>query len=167
LRVSPQGDAGGALKGEAVNAGTDGGEGEGLQAIILGQNQAVAVTAGQQLVLMLLPPLPGWSDGVNDMSGWQPIALGHFCLTGGAALLVAACVQKFRASRAVDGAGDPAAAKQVAIGGIDDCIDSQMGDVILNDFNNLLSYGLSPQRKICTVGLIYRPIYEKIAALAI
>ena len=42
------------------------------------QGQAIAVTTGQQLILITLSALPNWAYGVNDPSGRQIISLGNF-----------------------------------------------------------------------------------------
>ena len=75
---------------------------------------------------------PYRSHGVNDIARGQSITLGQFGLTGGATAQAPAFLQQSAPRGAMDGAVHAAAAQQRIIGGIDDGIHSQLGDVRLH-----------------------------------
>ena len=66
---------------------------------------------------------------MNHVPCRQSITPGDFSVAGLAATKRAAFREKLRAGRAMDRAIDAAAAEQGAIGGVDDCIHAQRGDI--------------------------------------
>ena len=88
---------------------------------------------------------PDGADGVDDIAGRQAVAPGDFRLAGRAAVQRAALFQQIGTGRAMDGTIDAAAAQQRFIGGVDDGVQSQRGDVDLTDFDTVHdSYPLTP-----------------------
>src|SRR5438067_2380068 len=117
------------VPGKTIDPGRDGGDGNRLKPLLAGDCQAGAVAAGQDVRFACIAAAPYRTDRMNDMPGRQPIAAGQPCLSRRAATDPAAFGEEFRAGGAVNRAIDPAAAKQRRIGGIDDRIDRQPGDI--------------------------------------
>ena len=88
-----------------------------------------AVARRQRSNLALIAAVPDGTDGMNNMSRWQPIRFGDFSVAGNAATERAAFGQQFRPCRAMYGAIDAAAAKQPGIYGVDDGVNAQRRDV--------------------------------------
>ena len=121
----------------AVNAATDRRECDGLQVVGDGEAEAVAIAAGQSLRLAVVAVAVTWADGVNDVAGFQAVAVGEAGLAGGAAADCAALAQQVRAGGAVDGAVDASSAEQGLVGGVDDGVDREGGDVGLLDVDTV------------------------------
>jgi len=66
----------------------------------------------------------------------QPVAAGNLGVAGGAAIQCSAFGQQLGTGCAVNGAIDTTAAEQRIVGGIDDCVHLQCGDVVGNNVNN-------------------------------
>lgn len=122
------------IYGEPIDAATDGWEGESPQAVLSSHFETRNIATGEEFALSAISTVPHWADGVNDMGGGETIALGEFCLAGLAAAKQAAFVEKFRSGSAVNRSVNAATAEQGAVGGVDDGIDGQGGDV---GFENL------------------------------
>ena len=67
--------------------------------------------------------VPHGTDGVDDPAGRQLVTLGHLGVAGMTAAKRSAFAQQLGAGRAMDRAVHAAAAKERAIGGIDDHVD--------------------------------------------
>ena len=87
------------------------------------------IAGGQCCVLALAAAMPDRSDSMNDMPRREPVTLRYFGLAGGAAAEAAAFGQKLRAGGTMDGAVDAPAAEQRCIGGVDDGVNAQGGDI--------------------------------------
>ena len=95
-------NAGRTVRREAVNAGGNGREGDGAEAVLPREREAVAVAGGEQRVLG--PGVaPDGSDRVDDMARGQPVAGGDARLAGRAAAERPAFRQQFGPGSAVNG----------------------------------------------------------------
>jgi hypothetical protein len=135
-------DGGGAVGWETVDAGADGREGDGLHVVVAGELHAAAVAACELGVLGVFGGFAAAFDapdgpyGVEDPFGAKVEAWcgdGFSGGTGGERLgggeeLGFAC-------GAVDGAVDASAAFELLVGGVDDGVDVQRGDVAAMDFD--------------------------------
>ena len=128
------GDLGGEIFGVAVDSGADGGEGDGLAMVGGGQFQAAAVAAGELGGFSLMASVPDWADGVKDELGRETEAEGGFGVSGVAAVELAAGLEEVRAGGAVDGSVNSSASEEGVIGGVDDSVDGEAGDVSEVDF---------------------------------
>ena len=93
------------------------------------QRSAVARSEG----LGSSPCFPPWddgADGVNDESGWKPLALGDLRVAG---LQVAQgpwlSTEQLRAGGSMDGFIDAAAAELRRVGRVHDDVDGEFGDI--------------------------------------
>ena len=77
---------------------------------------------------------------MDDVPRGQAVALGDLGVAGLAAVQRAALFQKLRAGRAMDRAIDAAAAQQAFVGGVDDRIDVEPGDVAFDDLEAAMAY---------------------------
>ena len=123
------GNFGGQWFGEAVDAGADGGEGDGVAFVLGREIQAAAVAACEEGGLVLGAVAPDWANGVEDEFGGKAEAGSDFRVAGLAAVEMAAGFEKLRAGGAVDGSVYASAAEQRGVGGVDDGIDGELGDV--------------------------------------
>src|ERR1035437_2009646 len=117
------------LRRVAVDAAADRREGDAARAVRERQSQALAVAGGEQFGLALGAALPYRSDGVNDVFGREAVAARDLGAPGGAAPQRAALGEQFRSGGAVDRAVHAAAAQERVVGGVDDGIYRQSGDV--------------------------------------
>ena len=111
------------------------------------------VTTRKRVVFTLAAAAPDRTDSMDHTPCRQPIAPGDFGVAGFAATQRAAFCQQLRSRRAVDRAVDATAAKQRGVGGVDNGIDMQAGDVGDDD--------LEPRR----AELARRPVQAEAAAL--
>jgi hypothetical protein len=140
------GHLGGVGAGVAVDAGADAAKGHGPDAVLGGEGQASVVARREQRPGPLgARSVVDGTDGVDDVLGRQPVALGQLGIARGAAdaAVGGAGVEvlgepgargpELPAGGAVDGAVDAAAAHQGGLGGVDDGLDGQGGDVGAQD----------------------------------
>jgi hypothetical protein len=111
------------------------------------------VTGCKRVIFTLSAAAPDRTDSMDHMPRRQPITPGDFGAAGFAAAERAAFCQQLRSRRAVDGAIDATAAEQRRVGGVDNGIDAQAGDVGDDDFQ--------PRR----AELARRPVQAEAAAL--
>jgi hypothetical protein len=83
----------------------------------------------------MLTITPDRPDGMEYISARQTIALRNLGVTGFAAAQPGAFLQQTRSGGPVDGAVHPASTQQRVVGGIDNGINRQCGDIGLNDFD--------------------------------
>jgi hypothetical protein len=114
---------------KSVDAGGDRRKSDRCEGVALAQLDGAAIAGGQCIVLTVATAMPYRPDGMNDMPGRKPVTFGDFGIAGGAAAEAAAFGQKLRSGGAMDGAIDAAAAEQRFIGGVDDGVNAQGGDV--------------------------------------
>src|ERR687898_255961 len=98
------------------------------------QRQRAAIAGSKQFFLVGFAAAPHRPDGVDHMPGFQLVAASDFGLPGLGAAEGSAFGQQFRSGSAMNRAVDATAAQEAAVGGIDDGIDVQGGDVGNNDF---------------------------------
>jgi hypothetical protein len=87
------------------------------------------VAGGECSIFTLAAAVPDRTDSMNHMPRRQPITSGDLGVAGAAAVERPAFRQQLRSGRAMNGAIHPATAKQRAVGGVDNGIDAQAGDV--------------------------------------
>ena len=91
--------------------------------------EALPVATLQQRGFVAVAAAPDWTDGVDNVAGFQTIAAGDFRLAGGATAQGPALRQQIGAGGAMNGAVHTAATQQRRVGGIHDGIDIERGDV--------------------------------------
>ena len=127
-------DLGGAIGGKAIDAGGNRGKGNRSQAVRLAQLDGAGVARRQRFIFAAAAAIPDRTDGVNDMPRRQPISPGNLGIAGLAAMEGAAFGEQLGPRRAMDRAIDAAPAEQGRIGGVDDGVNAQGGDVGDDDF---------------------------------
>lgn len=134
-----EGDGGSLGFGITVDSGADAREGDGVQLILYGKPEAIAVAGGQQEAFALMSPAPDGSDRVDHVSGRQTVAFGDLSFPGITSVEGAAFGKQFRTGSPMDGAVDTSASEQTVVGGIDNSIHFQAGDVSAQDFETVIS----------------------------
>jgi hypothetical protein len=82
----------------------------------------------------LTAAVPDRSNGVDDMPGGKPITLRDLGIAGSAAAQRTALGKQFGSGGAMDRAIDTASTEEGRIGGVDDGVNAQDGDVGNDDF---------------------------------
>ena len=125
----------------------------------LAQFDRAGIARCQCVIFALTSAVPDRSDRMNDMASRQAIARGQLRIAGLAAMQPAALGKQFRPGGAMDRPIDPtAAAKQRAIGGVDDGIDAQRGDVGDDDFQPRRAELADRQTQAEAAALIVTPL---------
>ena len=101
------------------------------------ERERVAVAIGEQPILAALAAAPDGAHGVDHVARRQTEARRDLGLSRLAAAELGARRAELRSGGAVDGAVDAAAAEQALIGGVDDGVDVERGDVALDDVDAL------------------------------
>ncbi len=122
--------------GVAIDTGADAGEGDAPDTMLHRQLQGMSVATFQQGRLSSLSPLPDGTNGVDDIMGRQIKAAGDLRLTSGASTEWTAGLQQRRSGRAMDRPIHPSPTKQGVVGGIDDCLDLELGDIAVLDLDH-------------------------------
>jgi hypothetical protein len=94
-----------------------------------GQIERRPVTAGEHRLFVCGAAVPHRADRVDDVLCLQLMAVGDLGAAGGAAAERATFLQQSRPGGAMDGAVHAAAAEQRAVGGVDDRVNVERGDV--------------------------------------
>ncbi len=102
-----------------------------------GEGQTVSVAVSKQPVLVLRASAPNRADGVNDVAGRKPKARRDLCLPRLAAAEFGASTGELRTGGMVDRAADTSAGGKHGVGGVDDSVDVEPGDVAFDDLNAL------------------------------
>ena len=136
LEYGIHGNCGRLFDGVAVHATADRRKGNTVNIIFISQLHAALVTAFEQVGLFFVAAVPHRPDRVDHVFRRQPVAAGNPGVAGGAAIQCSAFGQQFGTGCAVNGAIDTAAAEQRIVGGIDDRVYLQCGDVVGNNVNN-------------------------------
>jgi len=133
-------DLGALVEGESRDAGADGGEGDGGEAVFFREFEAGPDASGEGV---------GGGDasktqagGMEDISGGQPACGGNGCVADPDGADPVAFFLNSGSAFAGDGPGQAAAEDQIIIGGIDDGVDGAGGDVALFDENPVHVYPL-------------------------
>ena len=113
----------------AIDAGADGREGNRAHLVEFGELHGVSVAIRQQPGFMMIPALPDGADRVDDPFRCQPEARRDAGLAGRAAVELPGTCQQLGSCCAVYGTIDTAAAEQAVVGGIDDGVRPEPGDV--------------------------------------
>src|SRR5574337_868389 len=130
-----QGDQGGFRRRVAIDPATDRREGDARHTVLHGQLEAGAVAGGQLLGFLCVPAVPYRAHGVDDPAGSQVEARSDAGFAGRTAAQACAVRPQAWARGAVYGAIHAAAAQKAGVGGIDDGIDGETGDVSLPEGN--------------------------------
>lgn len=117
------------LDGIAIDTGADGRKCNGPQPELAGKLDGIPIAGRQQFRLAVGSAAPDGPHRVNDVLCREAIALGALGLAGLAAAQESAFMEQLRPCSAVDGAIDTAAAQKRGIGGIDDGVHLQQGDI--------------------------------------
>ena len=99
-----------------------------------GDFERSAIAGGKQRLLIAPAARPNRPDRVNDMAGLELESRRDFRVARWAAAELPAGLKELRPGRAVNRAIDPAAARELGIGGVDDRIDVERRDVGDEDF---------------------------------
>ena len=111
-----------------VHPGGDGRERNGADVGGFCQLHAVPIAPFQKGVVV--HPVDG-TNGVEHISGREPVALCQLGFAGLAPTQTPALRQQLRASRPVNGAVNPATAQKGLVGGVDDAVYLQFGDILI------------------------------------
>jgi hypothetical protein len=115
--------------------------------VINGQLQAVAITAGEEIVFVRAATLPDRPHGMNHIPSRQIEPFRNPGLSRGAAIQFTAGFQQFGTSGPMNGSIHTAAAKKLLIGGINNRLNFKSRDVTLNNFY-LFHYHNSSHRAV-------------------
>src|SRR3954453_2368821 len=124
----------GAIGREAIDAGGNGGKGNGGKVVGRAKLDAWAIARGEQIALAVMTALPDRSNRMDHMPRRQTVALGDFGVSGGAAVELTAYGQQFRPSSSMDRAVDTATAQQRRVGRVDDGVNAQCSNVGNDNF---------------------------------
>lgn len=91
--------------------------------------QCAGVTGGERGIFAMAAAVPDRADGVDHMARRQTVAAGDLGIAGGAAAERFTFGEQFTTGCTMDRAIDAAAAEQRRIGGVDDRVDGERGDV--------------------------------------
>ena len=83
-----------------------------------------AIAGGEKRVFTMTAAVPHWSDGMDHMPSFEPIASSDFGIAGRAAIQRAAFDKQLRPGRPMDRAIDAAPAEQGRIRGVDDGVNA-------------------------------------------
>ena len=100
------GDVRCARRRKAVDAGRDCRKGDGGEALLDGEREAIAIAIGEQAVLAAFAAAPDWSYRVDDVARRQAEARRDLRLSGVAATELGASLGKLGSRGAMDGAAD-------------------------------------------------------------
>lgn len=128
-RRLPQGDFRRAVRGKSVGSRRDGRKSDRPQAKLLGGLQGIPVTGRKKSILVPLAARPDGPDGVDHVSGRQTIGSAPTRLARRAAADPPSLFEEPGPRGPVDGPVDASPSEEGRIGGIDDGIRLETGDV--------------------------------------
>src|SRR5262249_51925677 len=105
------------------------------EAVFAREREALAVAGGKQPVLAALATSPDRANGVDDVTRWQTEARRDLRIPRLAAAELGAGRAKLRACGAVDRSVNATSTEQCPIGGVDDGVDVELGNVALDDLD--------------------------------
>src|SRR5947209_12230202 len=123
----------GALSRKTVNAGRDRRKRDGLELMFRRDLESAAIARGEFRVFVAMSAAPARTNCMDDMARRQLVAAGDLRIAGFAAAQCFTLAQQLLPVGAMDRAIDTAAAEQAFVGGIDDRIDIELGDVAERD----------------------------------
>ena len=140
------GDLGGAVVWEAENAGGNAAESDAFEIIFGSEGEAAFVAAGELgFVLRRQRSVDDGADGVENIARWQIVARCDLGLAGRFEMALrfhdaVTFEAQLHAGEGVDGVVDAVvvrliAAGHAAVGGVDDGVDAQRGDIALPEIN--------------------------------
>ncbi len=97
--------------------------------MIVRELQGAGVAGGKRGVLAMAAAVPDRADDVDHMARRQPVTAGDPGIAGVAAAERFTFGEQFGTGRAMDRTVDTAAAEQGGVGGVDDRVDGERGDV--------------------------------------
>ena len=119
----------GAIRRKAVHARRNSRKRERRNIVRAGEFERARIAGRKQRILVLVAAIPHRADCVDHIPRLQPIAARDLRIARVAAAEGCAFLPQLRSRRAVDCAVDTAAAKQALIGGVDDRVHVERGDV--------------------------------------
>jgi len=125
----PQSDACRLLQRISIRTGADRREGDGFQLVTFDQLETGPICALQQLFLALYSAVPHGADGVDHVPRRQTVAAGQPCLAGRTSVQGTAFGQQVGPCSRMDGSVNAANAKKLLVGGVDDGVAPEPGDV--------------------------------------
>ena len=125
----------GPLWREAVSAGRDGWIGDRDKAVLRSEVENVPITSGEQPVLAALATAPNRSDSVDHVPGLEAESRRDLGLARLASAKRGASLLQIVARGAMDRTVNAASAKQALIGGVDDGVNVERGDVAFDDLD--------------------------------
>ncbi len=128
-----QRDGGGQAQGIAIDACAERGEGDTCNLVPLGKVEAALVGALQEPFVFRAAAID-WPDGVKNILRGESSSRRCHSASRWTAADCAAFLHDARAAGAVNGAIDAAAARERAVGGIDDGICLRFNDVSLEQY---------------------------------
>jgi len=128
-------DARSAIGWKAVSTRRDGGKGNRGKTVLACETEARTVAGGKQLVLAALAAAPNRTNGVDDVTREKAKARGDLGIPRLAAAELGTSRAKLGTCGTVDRTIHAASAKQRPVGGVDDGVDVEPGDVAFDDFN--------------------------------
>lgn len=123
------GNGGGPVQRESIDAGADGGKGDGPAVMRQGQFQTGAVTGGQHSLLPMSAAVPYRTGGMQNVFCGQRITFCNFSAPCFTAVQGPAFSQEGRAGPPVDGPVHTPSSQKRGIGGVDDGICPDLCDV--------------------------------------
>ena len=121
------------ILGVAVDTGRNQRKGNAFAVMLNCQFQAFTVAGNKRFLLTGSAAHPARANGVNDISCWQVVAFGYFCLHRFTAVQLQAFLQKLRPRRFMNSAVHPAATKQTIVGSVNNGINFHFGNIGSNN----------------------------------
>ena len=135
-------DATGVFEGEAVDSAAYCGKGNGSKVVSSSQFQARLVARGEKLGLVAVAAVPDRAHRVDYFLGGQVIAVRYLRLSRLATTQGLAFLEQTGPGGSMNGPVHSATTEQSLVGGIDDGIDLEEGEIALHDryfiFHNVL-----------------------------
>src|SRR5262245_40972009 len=128
-------DARGAVRRKAISASRNRGVGYRSETMVARKREARPVASGKQLVLAALAAAPDRTNGVDHVTREEAEARRHLGIPRLTAAELGTSRAKLGTCGTVDCAIHAASAKQRPVGGVDDGVDVEPGDVAFDDLN--------------------------------
>ena len=125
-----EGDGSGLVEGVAIDAGAERGEGDAGYFMLLGKVEAGLVGTAEQALVFISSAIDG-ADGVKDVFCGQSTCAGGNGTAGGTAADFATFGHDGWATGAVNGSIDATTTCEARVGGVDDGVGLDFGDITL------------------------------------